>query len=484
MRPSLRLMSDEDMLRVHEASVRILGSAGTHMDNDEAKALLLDAGAEQGKKKNVIRIPESIIEECIGKPPPSITLKGRGGERKVVLEGDQVHFNPGSAAMFIRDHETYDIRPPGHKDLVDFVKLTHMLEFMSMQSTALVVSDAPKEIGDLYRLFVVLLFSDKPVVTGAFDRDGVPLMNRMLDSLGQQDNGAPMAIFDVCPSPPLMWSDITCQNLLDCAELGLPAQIVTMPELGATAPATMAGAVVQGNAEFLTALVISQLKRKGAPVIYGGSSTTFDMRYATPRLGAIETTMTATALNQMGKFYSVPTHAYLALSDSKTVDAQAGLETSFGAVVGVLAGINNISGPGMLSSENCQSMEKLVIDNDICGQALRLGRGFDVVNETLAEELIAKVAPGGNYLATKHTVDWFRTETFFPSEVIDRQTAKKWAKDGAKDARMRAGEMIGGLLGSYKMQELTQEETQDLYDDLYHGAAKRGVKPDSVPKVL
>jgi trimethylamine--corrinoid protein Co-methyltransferase len=223
-----------------------------------------------------------------------------------------------------------------------------------------------------------------------------------------------------------------------------------MPELGATSPATLAGAIVQGNAEFLSALVISQMKRKGAPIIYGGSSTTFDMRYAMPRLGAIETAMTASALNQMGKSYKVPTHAYLALSDSKTVDAQAGLETALGAVIGVLAGINVISGPGMLSSENCQSFEKIVIDNDICGMALRLGRGIGVDVETLAEDLITERAPGGNYLASKHTLKWFRTETFFPSKVLDRQNVKNWQKEGSLTARQRAKEMAERIIKEHE----------------------------------
>jgi trimethylamine--corrinoid protein Co-methyltransferase len=290
-----------------------------------------------------------------------------------------------------------------------------------------------------------------------------------------------MAIFDICPSPPLMWGDIACQNLLDCAELGLPAQIVTMPELGATSPATLAGAVVQGNTEFLSGLVISQLRRKGAPIIYGGSSTTFDMRYATPRLGAIETTMTATALNQMGKFYKVPTHGYLALSDSKTVDAQAGLETAFGAVVGVLAGINVISGPGMLSSENCQSFEKLVIDNDICGAALRMGRGITVDDETLAEKLITEHSPAGNFLATKHTVKWFKTETFFPSKVIDRQTMKKWREQGSKDARKRAKETAGRIMKEHRPSSLDENEKKALTETLLAAANVRGVARDSLP---
>jgi len=461
--------------------VRILGKTGVRVEHECAREMLLKSGAQKGEKKDVVRIPETLIEECLDLAHSSIKLKGRGGKREVVLEGDKVHFNPGSAAMFIGDYETYDIRPSTVEDLRRFVILTDALEFMAMQSTALVACDIPKEIGDLYRLYVVLANSDKPVVTGAFDSDGVRLMNGLLESVGQETKKAPMAIFDCCPTAPLMWGNTPTQNLLDCADLGIPAEVITMPELGATAPATIAGAIVQGNAEFLSGLVMSQLRKKRAPIIYGGSATTFDMRYAMPRLGSVETAMLATGLSQMGKSYKVPTHAYLALSDSKAVDAQAGLETMIGALIGVLAGINNISGPGMLSSENCQSLEKLVIDNDICGMALRLGRGVTVDVETLAEDLISQNSPGGNFLATKHTLKWFRSETFMPSAVIDRQSAKKWKDEGAKDAAQKAKEMAQRLIKEKCPKSLDKDLEKALRAALVKASEKRGVKPSALP---
>ena len=481
MRPTFRVLSDDDMVQVHEASVRILGRTGVKVEHEGARAMLLKAGAEKGDKANIVRIPETLIDDSMNKAPSGITLIGHGGKREVRLEGERVHFNPGSAAMFIRDYETYDIRPSTVEDLRRFVMLADALEFMSMQSTALVASDVPKALGDIYRLFIVLSNSDKPVVTGAFEADGVPLMNGLLEAAGQKENGAPMAIFDCCPTAPLMWGHIPVQNLLDCADLGIPAEIVTMPELGATSPATIAGAVTQGNAEFLSGLVMSQLRRKGAPIIFGGSATTFDMRYATPRLGSVETAMLATGLAQMGRSYKVPTHAYLALSDSKCVDAQAGLETMTGALLGVLAGINNISGPGMLSSENCQSLEKLVIDNDICGMALRLGRGISVDTETIAEELISHCSPGGNFLANKHTLKWFRTETFMPSTVIDRQVAKKWKDEGSKDAAKRAREVAERLIKEKGNGPLDKDLVNALKDALLKASEKRGVKASAIP---
>jgi trimethylamine--corrinoid protein Co-methyltransferase len=135
----------------------------------------------------------------------------------------------------------------------------------------------------------------------------------------------------------------------------------------------------------------------------------------------------------------------------------------------------------MLSSENCQSFEKLVIDNDICGMALRLGRGIKVDPETLAEELITEKAPGGNYLSTRHTLDWFRTETFFPSTVIDRQSAKKWQADGSKDARQRAKETAASIMEGHEPVQLDSDSARMLRETMLSASKKRGIDGSSIP---
>jgi len=271
-----------------------------------------------------------------------------------------------------------------------------------------------------------------------------------------------MAVFDTCPSAPLQWSELLSQNLIDCAKFGIPVEIVPMPQLGATGPVTLAGSLVQHNAEFLSGLVMVELTNPGAPVIYGGSPTTLDLRYATAPLGAIETMMLGCSYAQIGKYYGLPTHMYLGLSDTKVVDAQCGFESGIGIVLGALAGINVISGPGMLNFESCQSLEKLVIDNTICGMALRLVDGVRVDDETLAVDLIRKVGPGGMYLAEKHTLEWFRKEQFMPSELIDRQERKAWKAAGQKDIFQRAREIVGKTLKEHKPEPLPHDIEKDL----------------------
>ena len=243
----------------------------------------------------------------------------------------------------------------------------------------------------------------------------------MLDVLvavrGSKENLAekPLAIFDACPSPALKWSNLTTQSLIDSARAGIPSELISMGMTGATSPVTISGTLVQHVAENLTGLVICQLAKKGAPVIFGGSPSSFDMRKGTTPMGAIETMMIDSAYAQIGKHLNLPTHAYMALSDAKINDSQAGLETGIGAILAALSGINVISGPGMLDFETCQSLEKLVLDNEICDMAYRLTRGIAQRDEPIATELFEGFSEKTQFLSMPHTRKWYRKEHYFPA---------------------------------------------------------------------
>jgi len=463
--PRLQLLSRDQIESIHLASMKLLEEVGVKIYNDAALKLLVDAGVEVDFDNKLARIPQHLVKESLVKAPSTIRLYSRDGKHDRVLERNRITYNPGSTALFILDSKTNETRRPLSTDLADLVRLTDALEYIQAQSTALVVSDVPEAIVDRYRLFVVLKNSPKTIITGTFSVDGLYDMKRMLEAVagGEKELARkPMAIFDTCPSAPLTWSELLSQNLIDCAKFRIPAEILPMPQLGATGPTTLAGSLVQHNAEFLSGLVMSQLTNPGAPVIYGGSPTTFDQRYATARLGAIETIMLGCSYAQLGKYYGLPTHMYLGLSDTKIVDAQCGFESGIGIVLGALAGINVISGPGMLNFESCQSLEKLVIDNTICGMALRLMDGVRVDDETLAVDLIRKVGPGGMYLAEKHTLEWFRKEQFMPSELIDRQERETWKAAGSKDIVQRAREIVEKTLKEHEPEPLPQDVEKDL----------------------
>jgi trimethylamine--corrinoid protein Co-methyltransferase len=311
----------------------------------------------------------------------------------------------------------------------------------------------------------VLRYSQKPVVTGAFS---VPTLQTMIDMLAIFAGGRqaladrPQAIFDVCPSPPLIWSEFGAQNLIALARAGVPAQIVSMPLAGAAAPVTLLGSVVQHAAECLSGIAIHQLANPGAPIVWGGAPAIFDMRKGTTPMGAMETAMIDACYAQVGKSLGLPTHAYLGASDAKLVDAQAGLESGVTALVGALAGINMISGAGMLDFLACFSPEKMVIDAEAIAMAQRLLEGVQVRTETLATDLFAGIDFKGEFLKQRITRQLFAQEQYLPSEVIDRDSIRGWGQGGGLDTFARARERAQQLLEAYQPPQAQSAEREEL----------------------
>jgi trimethylamine--corrinoid protein Co-methyltransferase len=236
-----------------------------------------------------------------------------------------------------------------------------------------------------------------------------------------------------------------------------------MPLSGFLAPVTLVGTLIQHTAETLSGLVISQLSAPGTPVLYGGSPAIFDVRYETTPMGAIETMMIDCAYNEIGKQFGLPTQAYISLSDAKQVDAQAGLESGMGALLAGLSGINSISGPGMLDFESCQSLEKLVLDNQTCGMVYHLLKGIQPREDFPATAIFQELLKEQHLLIAKHTRKYLREEQFFPSEVIDRANRSRWQEEGARSLMERAHQSINQLLKQYSPSKLSDEIKKELY---------------------
>ena len=457
--PSTELFTRDQLDSLHACSVRVLEEVGVAVQDKPTLRLLERNGARIDKKTNFVSIPQSLILEALAKVPKKIALYTLGREHEFPLQGNNVYYSPGSTVPFILDTDGM-IRKPLCSDLVNIVKLTDALGNIDLQSTALVLSDVPDSIGDAYRLFLVLKNSRKPIMTGGFSSHGLLNMKRLLQiATGGAEELArwPLAVFCACPTTPLTWGDLGIQTLTQCGISGIPVEIVPAPQLGITCPATIAGSLVQLNAEFLSGLVMSQLTRAGAPVIYGGVAATFDMRYAAARSGAIESMMLVSGYAQMGRYYGLPTSTYSGDTDAKTIDAQAGLEAGVGIILATLSGVNIISGPGGMNFLNMQSLEKLVIDDAICGMAQRLRRGVVIDDDTLALEAIKKAGPGGQFLGLKHTLNWALKEQFIPSAVVDRQGPDVWKAKGSKDSAANAAEIVQKLLREHKPEPLPVE---------------------------
>jgi trimethylamine--corrinoid protein Co-methyltransferase len=389
-----------------------------------------------------------------------------------------VYFTPGSAAITVLDGDTGTMRAPTTDDYVKYVKVVAGLPHIAAQSTAIVPADVPSAVSDSYRLFLSLLYGEKPVVSGAFTIEAFAVM-RDLQAIVRGSEAAlaarPLAIFSCCPTSPLKWSEVTSQNVVDCARASIPVEFVSMPLAGFMAPVTLVGSVVQHAAETLSGIVISQLANPGAPILYGGSPAVFDVRYETTPMGAVETMMLDCANNEVGKALGLPTQGYIALSDAKLLDAQAGLETSMGATLAALSGINSISGPGMLDFESCQSLEKLVVDNELCGMTYRLIAGIEPRDDFPARPLFEELLREKHLLIARHTRRHLREQISFPGPVVDRANRARWVEDGSLTLGERARREVARLVRDYRPSRLPRETQAMLVERMASEGQRHGL---------
>jgi len=484
LQPQITLLSDDLVKRILDEAFQLLINPGIRVQSPDARQLLAEAGAKVDSDIEVAHIPDRLVYQALETVPHQFLLYDRNGNPAINYGGNSVHFDPGSSGVHILDPDTLEHRPSYTDDLVRIVKLTEMLPQYDAQSTAVICNEVPKPISDLYRLYLVLQYSTRPIVTGAF---AIPTLQVMLDMLSIFSGGRqalaekPQAVFDVCPSPPLIWSNFGAQNLVDLALANVPAQMVSMPLAGATAPVTLVGAVVQHTAECLSGVTIHQLASPGAPIVWGGAPAIFDMRKGTTPMGAVETAMIDVAYTQIGKFVGLPTHTYLGASDAKLIDAQAGLESGISAIIGALAGVNMISGAGMLDFLACFSLEKLVIDAEIIAMAKRLLSGIHTPTETLATAMFEGINFKGDFLKQKVTRDLFSMEQYLPSKVLDRDTMRGWHQDGSLDSLARAREQVKQLLGQYEMPALARDKLEELHRLVANQARQVGMS--SLPEL-
>ncbi len=483
MRPKIQFLEPDLIEKIVSEATHILCTLGVELHNPGVLSMLGDHGAQVDLKQNHVIFTEGIIEKALASAPAAFQLYDVYGEQTNDFAGDNIHFTPGSAALNLLDNESRKIRQPTTDDYVQYVKVVSQLDHIASQSTALIPADVDKQISDSYRLFLSLLYGTKPVVTGTFTIESFQVMRDFQVAVRGNEQALkdkPLAIFSCCPTSPLKFSDVTSQNVVDCAHYGIPVEFIAMPLTGFIAPVTLVGSLIQHTAETLSGVIISQLTVPGAPMLYGGSPAIFDVRYETTPMGAVETMMIDCAYNEIGKHLGMPTQAYISLSDAKQLDAQAGMEGGMGATLAALAGINNISGPGMLDFESCQSLEKLVLDNEICGLALRLVQGITPRDDFPALPIFQELLKEQHLLIADHTLKHIRSELHFPGPVIERANRARWEEGGSTTLRARAHAEVEKLLQSYTPTTLSQDTKNELVSLMETEARRYG--QDQLPE--
>lgn len=476
MRPTIRFVDDDLIAQILAEAKHILAEVGVGILGENLRNRLLDSGLKLDEVGERILFPPEVVDQAIATTPREFTLYNRAGQPHATLGGDRVHFVPGSSGITVLDHRTGEHREATTPDFIEYVRLADGLEHIAYLATAFSMNDIEPQVSDAWRLFHILTHSLKPVVSGAFTEHGTQRMGEMMQ-LFRRDKAdliaRPMSIFTVTPTGLFRYSEESCQNLIDCVGWGIPVEIVPVTLMGLIAPVTPVGATVMHVADVLAGLTMAQMMKPGAPVLFGGAPATFHMKAASSPMAAVEAWQVDMAYIAVAKSLGLPTQSYMALSEGKFLDAQAGSETFGSAMLAALAGVNSVSGPGMLDYVLTFSLEALVFDNELCGQALFLTRDLKPMDDLPTIHLVRELLAEKHFLTTAHTLKYWKSDMYYPSTVIDRTNRDTWKKTGSRTLPQRVRAEVDQRLAAYQPIEteaaIVEEMRRLIRDGLYEG---------------
>lgn len=445
------ILEDGDVERIHAAALLLLGRVGIKADDPDLQGRFRKAGADVHPESGIVKFPEELIDEALRVVPKEVALRGRTEEHDLHLTDARVYLGTGGAAVKILDPETGNARPTTLADLARLARLVERLENVHFFHRPVVATDLPQQILDVNKYYAALRHTRKHVMGSAYTVQGAREVIELAAMLAGGEEALverPFVSFvNSWMISPLTVDSRTTDVLVEVVERGLPVALSSAPMAGSTAPATIAGILTQVHAEELSGLVLTQLIREGAPVLYGPVPAAANMRTMAYAGGAIETGLMNAGAVQMARSLELPTYADAGLTDSKLPDIQAGHEKMANVLLVALAGGNYIHhAAGMLEAMSTVAYEQYVIDNDIIGSALRVLQGIDVNDETLATDVIEAVGAGGNFLTQPHTVRYARGHEYVVPHISDRQEREPWAEAGGLDGCERARQRVRELL--------------------------------------
>ncbi len=453
MRPGLKVISDELTAKIINEAKRIMSEVGMEIRGPRVRERLLEYGLKLDSTEQRILFPPEEVDKAIASAPKSFKLHNRAGEPHADLGGDRVHFVPGSSGLKMMDHRTGEVRLANTRDFVEYVRVADGLKNIPYLATAFSTNqDIEAQVSDIWRLYLCLTNSLRPVVSGAFTEHGVPRMAEMMQ-LSRSDRedliARPLSMFTITATGNFRYGEDSCQNLFDCVEAGIPIEIVPVTLMGLIAPVTLVGATVFHTADVLTGVVMAQIIKPGAPVVFGGAPAAFHMKAASAPMAAIEAQHLNVAYTAVAKALELPCQSYMALSDAKILDAQAGAETFGSALLAALAGVNSVSGPGMLDFLLVFSLPKLVFDDEMCGQALHFVREMKILEDLPTTDLVRELLAENHLITSPHTLKHWPQELYLTQPIVDRENREAWERQGSKDLNTRATEDVERRLARY-----------------------------------
>lgn len=475
MLPKIEVLSQEEIQKIHFASLHLMEEKGIEFREKSALELFRNAGFPV--KGSIVKFPSHRVEEALRTIPKKFTRYGPDGKYRIDMGGDEVNFGVGSLPVDVLDVETGEIRKATKNDMTDFARLSDLLDNFSIANACVQPADVPEEIIHVLWLEVLFMNTRKPFCCWyARDpqvaRDTIAVASA---ALGGVENIVKMKTIALtsCPDGALSWGR-SIIGLIEFSKVRIPVEIMPMPIAGLTHPVTLTGLLAQTNAELLAAAVLAQTINPGTPLIYAPYPGIFDMREGKACFGTPEAALMGVAFTQMAKFYRFPSNAVTGTSDSKLPDQQAAYDKMMTILLPALARPDSMSlVGGMLDFAMIGSMEQLIIDDEICGAVRRILNGIPVDEESLALEVIRNVTHGGIFLNQLHTVKNYRRELWM-SRITNREDRTKWIKGDCKDMRQRARERVKELLNKELQSPLPEERVIAMEEVIERIRRERG----------
>lgn len=485
------LLTSEQVERVHEASLEILEDVGLLVRNEKARSIFGRHGCKTEAGSEIVRFPRQIVEQFRAAFPPRFTFYGRDPQYDRTLPDDRPVIVTASSAPNVIDPLTGQERRATSDDIARIAHLINELSGYDVFSISTLADDAPPGYFTLARLYPAVKNCLKPIRSNAPDLHDA----EQLIKLGSLVAGSEEAFYErpfitahFCPVvSPLTMDYASTELLIYFVEKGLPVYPSIVPNGGLTAPMTLMGTLVQGNAEFLAAATLMQMVRPGTPLIYSTLPTIADMRSGAYASGGIECGMLHMAFAQMARYYNVPCGGYIGLTNAKVNDAQSGYESGMSVVAGLLGGVDMFNMGGLLDALKAFDFAKAVIDDEIALMLKRIQRGMEFSEANLSLDVIAKVGPGGSFITHPQTVRYMKTTAFLPL-IADREPRQQWQAKGAPDVHARALQRARAILAkanpavfSAEIEGRIRAEFPDLVagdsrplEEVYQGAPQKG----------
>jgi trimethylamine--corrinoid protein Co-methyltransferase len=394
--PRTKVLSGRELHEIDRATRELLGQVGVSVAHQGALEIYERAGARVDFDRHIVKLPDRLIDDALGKCFPSVHLHGRDGIPPLIIGGERSYFGTTGFATNILDLETGEYRPALFSDLVEAFRLADVLETPHFIMSSMTPTDVSPEVSDLHEFKIGLTNTRKHIIAQAQGAEHLGKIIAMAEEVtGSLEalQACPFFSVLVCLTSPLIIRPDAAELIIEGARKGLPLFIEAGPMCGATAPATLASTLICANAELLSSFVLAKLVNPAVPVVYASWARIFDMKSATVSHGGPEFGLLRVATTQMAKHYRLPSGGGGVLADSKLIDVQLGLEKLATALLPALAGTNMILGMGLLADENAFSLEALMIDHEITSYVARVLQGILVDDDIMDLSIFTELGP-------------------------------------------------------------------------------------------